>query len=197
MNSPASDSTPEVSADGLTLWFASDRAGGQGAHDIWVSTRASRGAPWGAPAVVVELSSAANDFSPAPTPDLLWMVMSSERPGAGGLDLFTTSRAVTRAAWAPPAPLAELDTAAAEGNPWMDAGRTVVCFATDRVGGQGARDIWMAERPDPTGPFGAAAPVTEINGAGGDDDPWLSPDLRTIYFASNRAGNFDLYMATR
>ena len=39
LKTAASDYTPYLSADHETLYFASDRAGGLGAGDLWVSTR--------------------------------------------------------------------------------------------------------------------------------------------------------------
>jgi len=34
LNAPGIETSPAISADGLTLWFASDRAGGQGQLDV-------------------------------------------------------------------------------------------------------------------------------------------------------------------
>jgi RNA polymerase sigma factor (sigma-70 family) len=42
-------SAPNISADGLTLFFSSDRAGGFGNFDIWAASRTNRSAPWGEP----------------------------------------------------------------------------------------------------------------------------------------------------
>ena len=42
VNSPQSDAQPYLSGDGMTLYFASDRAGGFGGNDLWVSTRERR-----------------------------------------------------------------------------------------------------------------------------------------------------------
>ena len=39
LNSPVSDVTPHLSFDGRTLIFGSDRPGGFGGHDLWMSTR--------------------------------------------------------------------------------------------------------------------------------------------------------------
>jgi hypothetical protein len=39
---------PNISADGLTLFFSSNRPGGFGNWDIWASSRPSRSATWGA-----------------------------------------------------------------------------------------------------------------------------------------------------
>jgi hypothetical protein len=40
-------SAPSISADGLTLFFSSDRPGGFGNGDIWAASRPNQGAPWG------------------------------------------------------------------------------------------------------------------------------------------------------
>jgi hypothetical protein len=54
-----------ASADGLTLYFASNRSGDAGANDgdmdVWVSRRASTSAAWGAPVHVDELATPGND----------------------------------------------------------------------------------------------------------------------------------------
>ena len=49
VNGPAADCCPNVSADGLTLYFSSGRPGGFGDYDIWYCTRPSVDAPWGPP----------------------------------------------------------------------------------------------------------------------------------------------------
>jgi len=39
VNSSARDGRPSISADGLSLYFISNRPGGVGDYDIWVTTR--------------------------------------------------------------------------------------------------------------------------------------------------------------
>jgi Tol biopolymer transport system component len=51
-------------------------------------------------------------------------------------------------------------------------------------------------RCDPSKPFGAPMPVTELNSTAVDQGAKLVDDL-TMYFGSNRTGVFGLYMATR
>ena len=46
VNSPGNDVCPGRSPDGLLLFFVSDRPGGYGNNDIWMTRRASRSAPW-------------------------------------------------------------------------------------------------------------------------------------------------------
>ena len=49
VNSSAWDLSARESADGLTLLFHSQRSGGIGGEDIWMSTRATKNDPWGKP----------------------------------------------------------------------------------------------------------------------------------------------------
>ena len=49
LSTGANDQMPNVSRDGLEMVFASDRAGGVGAMDIWVSTRTTTTAAWSEP----------------------------------------------------------------------------------------------------------------------------------------------------
>ena len=64
-NGASLDGCPFVSRDGKTFYMASNRTGGLGGIDIWVSTRASVDDPWGEPVNVgAPVNSSANDFCP-------------------------------------------------------------------------------------------------------------------------------------
>lgn len=194
LNSTASDTTPEVSADGLVMFLGSARAGNT---DLYVSSRATRSLPWSPPAPVVQLNSSDGDYAVSLSPNMLSLFMGSTRPGMGGYDLYTSSRGSVAAAWSSPMPVLELDTAADETDPWADTSRTILYFTTDRPAGAGGWDIWMTTRPTATATFGSPAPVAELNSAATDSDVWLAPDMQTAFFASNRGGNTELYVATR
>ncbi len=52
----------------------------------------------------------------------------------------------------------------------------------------------------PGAPFGTPQPLTSLDSANDDEDPWLSPDQRTILIVSDRPGAgvaYDIYEATR
>jgi hypothetical protein len=49
VNSPFAENAPEMSKDGLSLYFGSNRPGGHGLQDLYVSQRSSLDAAWGAP----------------------------------------------------------------------------------------------------------------------------------------------------
>jgi outer membrane protein OmpA-like peptidoglycan-associated protein len=88
VNSPDWDSQPSLSVDGRTLYFASDRPGGSGRADIYVTHHTASG--WSAP---VNLGPAVNtpedDLSPSIAPDGKSLFFASKgHGGAGGFDLF-------------------------------------------------------------------------------------------------------------
>src|SRR2546426_10667382 len=92
INSGSNEQHPAISKDGLSLYFASDRAGGMGGLDIYVSQRSSVDDPWGPPANLGHnINSAGNDLAPTFSPDghLLYF-HSNGRGGGGGADPFVS-----------------------------------------------------------------------------------------------------------
>jgi hypothetical protein len=72
VNSKAGDGAPVISADGLTLLFHSDRAGGQGKHDLWICTRPaskSSAGPATSPMPVAEKESPPRPTAPVAASD--------------------------------------------------------------------------------------------------------------------------------
>ena len=95
INSEAVDSGPSLSADGLELYFQSDRLGGQGGGDIWVTTRHTTDSEWWStpqnlgPAV----NSPFGEGTPSISADGLTLFFGSNRPdGSGDFDLWMTTR---------------------------------------------------------------------------------------------------------
>ena len=75
VNSSGYEWSPSLTANGLELYFESDRPGGAGTYDIWVSTRATKEDDWGAPM---------NLGAPINTPD--WQ--NTPCISADGLELY-------------------------------------------------------------------------------------------------------------
>ena len=59
------------------------------------------------------------------------------------------------------------------------------------------RWLEVSTRPDPGVPWTDPVEVAERNTNADEQDPWISPDRHTIYFASSRSGNLEPYVATR
>ena len=104
VNTPSLDGCPIQSPEGLSLYMASNRPGGKGGLDVWVATRGSTSAAWGAPQNLGEpVNSAADDFCPTPVgKNGLFFVSREALPGACGQgDIYYTHR-TGAAGWAEP-----------------------------------------------------------------------------------------------
>ncbi|MHC1707148.1 MAG: OmpA family protein [Bacteroidales bacterium] len=83
------DSQPSITADGKTIYFVSDRKGGLGGYDIYMTTLDKDG-EWSTPVNVGSpINSAGNEKSPFIHPDNRTLYFSSEgHMGVGGYDIF-------------------------------------------------------------------------------------------------------------
>jgi len=83
------DAQPAISPDGGSLYFASDRDGGEGATDIYVARRAADGS-WSAPRNLGPgINTPCDELSPFVSGDGRWLYFSSSgHATVGGYDLF-------------------------------------------------------------------------------------------------------------
>lgn len=92
INSDSWESMANLGPDGRTMFFTSDRSGGQGEEDIWVSTLSETG--WSAPVNLGPVINSTDDekypFLSADGKTLYFS--SSGHPGFGGQDLFVSRR---------------------------------------------------------------------------------------------------------
>ncbi len=196
LNTASNDGCPILSPDGLALYMASNRPGGLGGQDIWVSYRRNPRQGWGPPVNLgAPVNSAADDFCPTPGRNgRLFMVSRRDEPNG---DIYVTRQ--NGAAWAQPVNLGpSVNSAAQEWSPSHfidDQGRDVLYFASTRTGGPGGQDIYHSVN------YGQAelAPGA-LNTPDDDARPNVSQDGREIVFDSTRPGTLggpDLYTAAR
>jgi Tol biopolymer transport system component len=96
LNSPAQDWLPWIAPDGLTAVIWSNRPGGMGSIDTWVTTRVARGGAWEPPRNLGPLfNTKYSDLLTSISPDGQWAYFSDypgARPGGfGGSDLWQIS----------------------------------------------------------------------------------------------------------
>ena len=93
VNGKSADKQPCLSPDGRYLYFASDRAGGLGKMDIWVSELDANGR-WGKPKNLgAPINTPGDDICPFIHPDNQTLYFSSDgHPGLGKKDIFMSRR---------------------------------------------------------------------------------------------------------
>jgi outer membrane protein OmpA-like peptidoglycan-associated protein len=93
VNTASKETQPSLSADGRTIYFASDRPGGKGGSDIWVSTM-NEDSTWQVPVNLGDsINTDKNEMSPFIHQDNNTLYFASEsHPGMGGFDLFISRR---------------------------------------------------------------------------------------------------------
>lgn len=177
-----------LSPDGRTaLWFSRDRKGGPGGYDIWLSRR--QGVDWG-PASPAPFNSAGRDFDPAFSSDGRFVYFSSDRPGGrGGDDVWrvavrpgSSGGSGGSGGFGTPEPLGPaVNSAGNEWAPMLGPGGERLLFSSDRPGGRGRQDLYVAAREGDG--FAPAAPLQGVNTAGDEFDATFLADGRTVVFA--------------
>lgn len=199
VNSAFNDQTPELSKDGLSLYFASNRPGGYGTLDLWVSQRTSIDAPWGPPQNLGPvINSTGSNAAPHLTRDGHWLYFVSNRPGGfGSFDVMVSWREDTHDdfAWQTPGNIGPpVNTSDWQGKLTNHGNDFVI---TSGPAG-GALDLFQTELRD--GVFQTPTLISELSSPADERAPSIRYDGREIVFVSNRSGglgNSDLWVSTR
>ena len=198
-SSSSRDSHPAISFDGLTLAFSSDRPGGQGQLDLWMSTRKSMSEPFGEPVNLgPTVNSRQRDETPTLSADGLTLLFRSDRHKFNNFDLWMAVRTSESALFSKPVPLgAAINTGSWEGYPTLSSDGLLLIFS--RVRSEANYDLWMSTRESLSDTFGKAITLgPTINMSSSEMSSALTSDDKTLLFASNRPGGqgeFDIWMA--
>jgi hypothetical protein len=208
VNSGYTEAGSFITKDGLSLYLSSNRPGGYGNLDIWVSQRASVDDAWGTPQNLgPDINTSSSDTTPTVSLDGHWLYFASDRSGGfGGLDLYVSRRHSKRDdfGWQPPVNLGSgVNTSATERGPahFEDevTGTITLYFSSTRPGGIGAEDIYASTlQPDET--CAPAVIISELSSAYGDSNPAIRRDGLEMFLGSGRPGQLggtDLWVSTR
>jgi len=159
VNSDASDNWPAISPNGLSLYFASNRFGGFGLQDLWVTHRTKPDGPWGPPRNLgPNINTQFRDNSPTLSRDGHWLIFGSRRTAGRCRDdsnneFFVSHRENTDDdfGWDPPVNFG-CEISGANENAGLalleedDKGTTTLYFSSDRPAGFGEFDVYVTRR---------------------------------------------------
>jgi flagellar motor protein MotB len=148
VNTQYTETQPSLSADGKTLYFASDRPGGKGMVDLWVCHQLENGT-WSKPVNLGDtINTRGNEMSPFIHPDGQTLYLASDgHIGLGGYDLFV-SRKNSEGRWSPPKNLGyPINTNKDEFGLIVNPSGNRAYFASD-IDANNGRDIYYFDLPE-------------------------------------------------
>jgi WD40 repeat protein len=220
INTVSNEGAPSLSIDGHRMYFSSDRPGGFGGNDIYVSRRHDKRDDfgWESPDNIGDVvNTEANEASPAifedDEADLVTLYFDSNRiggpgpfmddaPAHNGNDIYAATLGPDET-FGPAVLVAELSTPSFDRQPVLRRDGLEIFFASNRlVGGFGALDLWTATRATTSDPWGTPVNLGPVvNSAANDAGPALSFKGTELYFQSvpppGSGTFFDLWVTTR
>jgi len=194
VNSPFGEAHPGLSDDGLELFFVSYRPGGKGRGDLYVAWRSARDDPWGSMRYLEGLSTPGFERDPSISADGLTLYFESDGlGGAGGIHICVARRerrweidkdgSLVPAHFGNPEILVELNSSYQDGNPNISKDGLELFFVSNRPGGQGNWDLFVATRLSTGERFGEPKPLVNLNTGDWENHLSISCDGLTLFFS--------------
>lgn len=192
LNGSGADAQPFLLPDGLTAWFLSDR--GPGGVRVLRATRPTPGDPFGPAAEVPGLAVPGllyTDFWVSA--DELRFICSALAPGGAVEQILRSTRAATTDPFPAPELVAELDSGAGDGGPWLSQDERTLYFHSAQGG---SRDLWRADRLSQDAFWFAPSRIEELASPDDEMHPLLSENgTRLVFSRRDAAGALDLAYA--
>jgi hypothetical protein len=193
INTASNEYEGTLTDDGLGLVFRSDRSGNS---DLYVATRSTVGAPWVLGASIGGVNTASEEIQPYLPPGRSELYYVS--------NLGTTRNRPFRAprtgtlAFGSGSPVAELDDGVSNTRDAVStADGLTIYVGSDRPGGAGGYDVWVATRLRDTDPFGPLVQVPELSTTGDEGPNYISVDGCRMYWSSTISGTVVPYLSVK
>jgi hypothetical protein len=208
VNTAYNEDVPSFSRDMHSMYFNSDRPGGYGLRDIWISERAhtSDDFAWetpvnAGPGVNSSATDAGAGYLANEDVGIPLLYFGSTRTGGlGQSDIYVSAQAYD-GSWGPAVMVPELSSPSDDQRPSVRFDGLELVLQSTRPVSVGLVDVWVSTRQTPLDDW--SAPVNlgaTVNSAQADQQAFISSDRETLIFGSTRpggSGNLDLYMTTR
>jgi len=187
-----------LSRDGLELYFSSNRPGGYGGYDLWVSKRESTTDKWRPP---TNLGSPANspydECGPCLSADGLTLYFSdghlpydNPRPMPGILggngNMWELTRQTRDDPWSAAHNITPQVNSKHANFPSISVDGLSLYFQSHRSGTTGGCDLMVATRVSASEPFANPVFLRAINSGSGEFFPYISADSLLLFFSSAR-----------
>jgi Tol biopolymer transport system component len=192
------------SPDGHWLYFASDRPGGAGSLDLYVSWRQHTHDDdgWKPAEPLTALNTSGFDSGPtlfeegSGVSQFYWVANPSGPLGLTA-DVYATTLSRDRT-FGPIQVVTELNSPASEGRPYLSHNGLEIYLQSNRPGSVGPVDIYIATRESPSSVWSTPQKVPVAATAFNEVTPAISWDGEVLFFSSNRDGlPGEIYYATR
>ena len=155
--------------------------------DLFVSTRVTTNDPWPVPVSLgPTINSSESEYCACLSGDGLELYFGSRRSGGhGASDLWMTTRPTRSDPWATPENLGPtINTSDGDNMPWITPDGLELYFISNRPGGYGAVDIWVATRASTNDEWEEPVNLGPVVNSMVDDCwPCLSPDGLVLFFS--------------
>jgi hypothetical protein len=207
VNTTSNEAAPRLSRDGHLLFFYSNRPGGFGGSDLYVSRRRDKQDDFGwEPAVNLGdgINTTADEVQPDPFEDdatgSSTLYFASGPAGSAGMDIYVSTLRPD-GTYGSGVPVPELNSSSVDRQPAIRRDGLEIFLASDRLGTLGGLDLWVSSRASTSDLW--STPVNlgaVVNSTANDARPALSFKGTELYFQSPRPeglGGFDLWVTTR
>jgi len=183
---PVYESPYCFSYDGLEMYLVSNRPGGHGDYDLWVSRRATNDSSWGALENLGPVINSSNIDGPVSiSADGLTLYFQSVRPGGyGESDIWVTTRLNKNAPWDKVLNMGpKINSSSYDNSPWISSDGLELYFSSYRSGGYGQMDIYVTRRATKNDPWGDPVNIGPlVNSPENEYEPYVSPDGLLLLF---------------
>jgi tetratricopeptide (TPR) repeat protein len=197
-DSTSSQYSPALTADGEMMFFT--RATGDFISSIedFYCAKKIKG-EWQQAEALTDINTRKSEGTQCVSADgqVLFFSARGREDSKGSYDIYTS--AFKNGKWEKAQNIEELNTSGWEALPSISADKKTLYFTSIRAGGLGGRDIWYSTFQN--GKWGEAKNMgAPINTNEDDQAPFIHPDGKTLYFASqspNGLGGFDIYVSRK
>ena len=180
LSSAANDYGGQISADGLTYYFQSERTGG---GDLFYATRPDRSSAFGTVVAISELNTPSYEVDISPSADELEVYFTSDR--TAGQCVFHAERPDRASPFTNITRFDDFCTTLMAAGPFITADNLTLYYNLENGSPEGT--IYVTTRASTSDAFAAGATVLGLVDGVDKGYPFLTPDGLTIYFETGSA----------